>query len=324
VLVRSVDGPPALLELSTTQTAPHALVLHPHEDVEVHVVRDEDGAPLPDARFALYCDAQPGRDDGAASVGTGYTDGSGRARVRLPQGDVEAALVHHPECGSRVWERGQRLTSATLAAPKDARAGPGGRRIELRLQRGRTITGTVVNARGAPLPYVSVRAVAGFRQVVGGAITDARGAFLLHAGQNALGQGPIHLRAERRGWEQITEREPIEIDWGVAQDVTERRLVLRPSGSIAGRVVDGHGKPVARALVSAEPAEGEGVQESDPSGEIEPPPPTLTADDGTYELRGPFPARIRLAVRRLGFHGVDVFKDAPAPGVLLKVDMRLD
>jgi hypothetical protein len=323
VLVRPADGPPTLLPLGGDQASPQAIVLPPFEEIEVLVLRDDDGAPLPNARFALYCDLHPGSGDRAASVGSGYTDGQGRARVPMPGGDVGAALVHHPECGTRIWDQGQRPTRAALAAPKVSRVTSRLRQVELRMPLGRAITGTVVDAAGEPLANVWVRAVGGFRQVVGGAITDERGAFLLHAGLDAQGHGSIYLQAERRGWEQITDLDPIELRWPSGPDVVDRRLVLRRAGSFVGRVVDGQGAPVARALVTARDLEGEGGLLLSPHEQIELPRPTLTADDGSYELRGPFPPRTVLTVHRTGRGGADVLADAPPPGFRARVDVQL-
>lgn len=72
-------------------------------------------------------------------------------------------------------------------------------------------------------------------------------------------------------------------------------IAVTPGGSIAGRVVDGEGKPVANATVMAMP-QGDGESINIVNGVVTSGVQTLTTGTGTYEIRGLAPGSYRLGV----------------------------
>jgi hypothetical protein len=302
------------------QDHPVRLVLPAPRSLEVTVVREEDGTPLANARVVAGCAyPMPHVQDAALSGASVFTDRAGKAVLQLPRTEIEVLLVQHPDTGPRIWWNGKRLLPQSLRVPDPA---PEATRLELRLPAGHALRGVVVDEAGRPLAGVAVSALSLFGEPLGGAVTDGSGRFALHTGEEVEGRNRIFLAARRRGWVQTNELEGLRLRWPAVEPSGDFRIVLRPAARIAGRVVDERGVPVGRAVVAAE-GEDRPFPVLNPLRKISVGVPTLTADTGEFELVGPFPGIVRLAVRRPGSRGADMLVRPPETGTLRVEDVVL-
>jgi protocatechuate 3,4-dioxygenase beta subunit len=147
-------------------------------------------------------------------------------------------------------------------------AGP---RLDLvvRVERGATITGLTVDAAGAPVGEIGVRASS--RSTV----SDSRGRFSIE--RLAPGETTIDASSDRLG----TEPRTVQLRRGGHADL---RLVMVAS-TLAGRVVDGHGAPIPNVGVSAD-----GVNRAF----------VVTDEQGEFDFGGVPPGEYRLSARRDG------------------------
>ncbi|MCW5801101.1 MAG: carboxypeptidase regulatory-like domain-containing protein [Deltaproteobacteria bacterium] len=125
----------------------------------------------------------------------------------------------------------------------------------------------------------------GLIALVAPAVTDGSGEFTI--GPLMPMKGTVSARSNDSG-----ERGEAAVD--VRPGMPEVVVKLAPGGSIAGRVVDGEGKPVAGVTVAANPAGGN-ERTTIVNGRITSGVQGLTGASGAFELRGVAPGTYRLA-----------------------------
>ena len=221
------------------------------------------------------------------------------------------------------------LQRVEASAPGDLVARKGGVRVaagaaataDLQLQPGATIGGVVVDAltrrpvAGARIAIAdSPGSGIGASEPAGSARSDAKGRF----SAAGLLPGDYEVRAAKAGYLPAT----LPRVAASARSAGAAAVALVPAASIAGRVVDAQGKPIAGATVSLEPGRGArgrfgpgGTGFRAPRGETS----TRTGPDGVFRLDGlaAIPSGVPLTASRAGF--------APAerPGVTLKAGQAL-
>jgi protocatechuate 3,4-dioxygenase beta subunit len=162
--------------------------------------------------------------------------------------------------------------------------------VDITVDVGGTIDGTVVDDHGAPVKGANVSAVGTRWSWSGGALTADDGTFTIRGAD----PGEVRVTA-RRGWDALrapgstdddTQGKRITIASG--QRATVRLVVESQSGTIAGTVVDATGQPIADAYVlaaresdAAGAAQGGGVRDAHWTWERR---PVVTATDGTFTL----------------------------------------
>jgi protocatechuate 3,4-dioxygenase beta subunit len=241
------------------------------------VVTDHGGSPIAGARVQLNAPLIPLRaeigiadDPALQTFATADSDGHFRF-ADLPHGAQFDLTVEHPGYAPAQLAR--------VAAPT-----PEPLRIKLGV--GRSLAGRVVGPRGEPVPGARVVpsekvGPGGFR-VIGLAHADARGAFRLVE----LAPGTVHLEISADGYRtRRTEGIPILED----RDVEGLELTLEQGASLAGRVLDARGDPVAGARVGAA-AEGQ-----PPVGvSFDYHLPVETDGEGRWSIEGLEPGRVQV------------------------------
>ncbi|HUJ63712.1 MAG TPA: carboxypeptidase regulatory-like domain-containing protein [Kofleriaceae bacterium] len=121
--------------------------------------------------------------------------------------------------------------------------------VQIVMKAGAVVSGTVVDRDGTPVPYATVK-VAGkgpemWRIASRQATSDHRGKFALRG----LARAQLQARAESDS----AASQIADVDLASGAQVTDLRLVLDVTGTIAGTVVDEVGAPVAEVEVNAFP-----------------------------------------------------------------------
>ncbi|HEX5715403.1 MAG TPA: carboxypeptidase-like regulatory domain-containing protein [Thermoanaerobaculia bacterium] len=255
---------------------PVVIRLEPEAVLSGRVV-DEAGAPVPGARIDLHWQAflpeEPDRPVGQPILRNTRANAEGRFELRgLPTG---AARV------SAAAPSFVPLEGVEVDLP---RAGE----LRLVLERGALLQGRVTTATGEPVPGVRV-GVSG-----AGAATNDDGLYWLEGAelgrQEVIFLHPSHGRVAK----------PFEIQPGV--NVLD--LTFEPGVEVAGRVVDGTGKPVPGARVELAPE-----YRFDPRQYRD-----VTGEDGRFRLSQVVAGKYRLR------GGADGFVDTERPGVLAIAD----
>ncbi|HWN44317.1 MAG TPA: carboxypeptidase regulatory-like domain-containing protein [Thermoanaerobaculia bacterium] len=251
---------------------PVVIRLEPEAALAGRVV-DEAGAPVPGARIDLHWQAflpeEPDRPVGQPILRNTRADGEGRFELRgLPTGTARVSVA----APSFVP-----LEGVEVDLP---RAGE----LRLVLERGALLQGRVTTAAGEPVPGVRV-GVSG-----AGASTNDDGLYWLEGAelgrQEVIFLHPSHGRVAKR----------FEIQPGI--NVLD--LTFEPGVEVAGRVVDGTGKPVPGAKVELTPE-----YRFDPRQYRD-----VTGEDGRFRLSTVVAGRYRLKA------GADGFTETQHPGTL--------
>jgi protocatechuate 3,4-dioxygenase beta subunit len=201
----------------------------PRPGIVVGTVVDEQGQPLED----IVVEAQPRRDGADVfPVSSVRTNAAGQFRLQ------QLALGAWDIFASR---QGVHLQAEVSTSKGVEIGGPEPVVIELRLASGLTVSGLVVDERGAPVPQASVmalRTVAGEPPRQGGVTeTDAAGHFSLRH----LEAGDLLLEARPMD----RERTPLRMAMQQARaGDTGVRIVLPPLRQLSGRVLSEEGTPV--------------------------------------------------------------------------------
>ncbi len=221
-------------------------------------VVDHGGTPVAAAHvtYSARMGGKPIGSEQTAPVGEATSDDGGAFEIEVPSGDVKLIA----EVGEA---RGEALVGGVIPGQEPAE-------VIIQLAAGASVAGSVVDAAHAPVSGAEVHVV-----VFGGeaAVSD-RTATSDSAGQfrfDHLAPGKATLEARTATGVSAPVHLPL-------LDGRERggvELVLAASASIAGRVVDGKGKPLSGARVLATPAASK-VKSS----------PTTTGGDGTFVLDG--------------------------------------
>ncbi|HEV2845430.1 MAG TPA: carboxypeptidase regulatory-like domain-containing protein, partial [Thermoanaerobaculia bacterium] len=217
------------------------------------------------------------------------------------------------------WVQGEAAGLLPRLAPFEAEETKGGRAPLLVLPLPATFAGVVVDRRGAPVPGVTLDAVAGasslprapsFRldKTAGRAISDAQGRFRFE--RLALAT-PYELSAEKKGFVPATVKVEPPGPAGTREDV---RIVLAQTATPFGRVVDREDKPLADVEVTLRP-EGKKsvVRPTSLRDEDEEAPFTARTDSsGRFELaEAPAPS-VDIAAHKPGFAALTV-RGVPIP-----------
>ena len=184
--------------------------------------------------------------------------------------------------------------------------------VEIRLDRGGTVIGSVVDERGQPVPRVMVRARGGQRWNWNGSgssqtLDDGSfqldglraGSYRIVASRERIWGG--ELRAPGKG-DDDQAGEKVEVRPGETARV--RLVVESQDGVIRGRVVDGDGQPVTDAFVDAE-RESESAAAAEGSARMAmrwgwSRTPVLTDTDGRFTLEELSPGRYTVRAYRRG------------------------
>ncbi|MCE9578634.1 MAG: carboxypeptidase regulatory-like domain-containing protein [Deltaproteobacteria bacterium] len=178
--------------------------------------------------------------------------------------------------------------------------------VDIAIDPGATITGTVVDEHGAPVKDATVEAT-GPRWTAGGRTRTADdGTFTMHG----VAVGELRVTASR-GWESL--RAPgatdddtpgTRVTTTAGGTVTVALVVESQRGTIRGAVVDAQGQPVADAYVnvarepdSAGAAKGSAVRDSRWSWDHR---PVVTATDGTFTIVDLAPGNYTVRADRRG------------------------
>lgn len=284
------------LELAAGKPASLDFVLYQGGVLTGRVVERGSAAPLAGATLRVMPSAVDGRITRPSNL-TATSDAQGRFRVEgLPVGR-NVVLVHHDgwwfpplEAVARsqgsgsmiVWDGSPTGPPAELLVFVQAEGQAVERTFEL--VRGLAVRGRVVNEKGAPVEGAEVRArnlglgQAGWQWGVQAdmippvvATSGRDGAFEV-AG---LPPRPAWVLQARKAPRQGEPCEPFALAAGATTPEVVLRLV--PGATLAGRVVDADGRPVAGAPVSAWPQTDEGFPESRSA---------TTGEDGAWRLEG--------------------------------------
>lgn len=121
--------------------------------------------------------------------------------------------------------------------------------VEIKMQAGGIVSGTVVDIAGKPAPFATVRVAGAGDQMwqiaARQATTDERGAFTLRG----LSRTKLQARAES----DIAASKIADVDLTTEREAKDVKLVLDVTGSIAGVVVDEAGAPVPEVQVNSFP-----------------------------------------------------------------------
>ncbi len=124
--------------------------------------------------------------------------------------------------------------------------------IAITMKEGGTISGKVVDAKGAAVPYANVRIApksesAGMEQMTQGrqAVADDKGVFEV--------RGLPRTKLQARATSSDASSKAVDLDLTAKPAAKDVSLVLDEVGTIAGTVVDDNGKPIAEVQVTALP-----------------------------------------------------------------------
>lgn len=167
--------------------------------------------------------------------------------------------------------------------PVTVSASPGGETVTLRLELGRTISGSLHDPTGVPVSAAKLIAenVRDADDVVQ-AETDSKGAFVIRPLRKGRYRLSLVADATSATW--------LDPNGSVEAGSTDLRLLARPGVSISGDLVDGEGKPLAEADVWVRSGdEASGHQRA-----------TRTDSEGRFDIRGLRPNTVYELWGRLG------------------------
>ena len=197
-------------------------------------IEDESGKPVAGAKVEIRMPATSGSDHFYFNLATVKSDSQGRWQCDGAPNDPSCLdiSVEHAD-----FIEGHAAGSVEMKGLKHC----------LRLQRGTTVAGQVLDAKGQPLKGAS--AILGLETLGDGGTkttTDAHGRFEL----KRCAGGPSAVTVQAEGFAPQCQRII------VAQGKTPLSLRLEPAATIRGRVVDVHGKPLAKVNVYADTWQG--------------------------------------------------------------------
>ncbi|MEE9393354.1 MAG: carboxypeptidase-like regulatory domain-containing protein [Planctomycetota bacterium] len=265
-----------------------------------------DGKPVADALASVFED----RSDTASFTlqgvlfGQVLTDASGRFRFQGAPSDEPLLLrVDHEEFAT--WSQG----ALTLSDGQT-------KSLKIKLQRGLSLQGSVLDLAGNPLPDASIivvdqntRAIDPTRTVERIAVSDARGEFSF----NNLTRGIKKVTASKAGYASVSR---VSINLAPRRDVAPLSFVLETGAVIRGRVVDQDGMPIASVVISAEPIRRR--TNNVPAGNY---PPVKSDENGEFVMEGLLDGMYRLACYKKGF-GSSRRQNAKTGAEAVQIEMK--
>ena len=245
-----------------------AIVLRKGYRVAGRVI-DEAGKPIPRVKVFIAGEAW-GLDDDARDRATATTDAKGQfAIAAVAPGTFKLSAVD--------GEHAPGISTPVTVSDRDVTG------IEITLAAGGVIAGVVVDGAGAGVPFATVRVSGGGSR--GGWVSpssarqvsaDKDGAFEVRG----LARGKLQVRAES----ETAASKITDVELTDKPEVRDLRLVLDVTGTIAGKVIDELGRPVAEVQVNAFPDLMSGASTE---GFVLAGMSTATSDgDGRFTIRG--------------------------------------
>ena len=259
-------------------------------------VVDHRGAPVAGARvsYSARMGGKPIGTEQTAPVGEATSDDAGAFEIEVPSGDVKLIA----EIGEA---RGEALVGGVVAGQEPAE-------VVIQLAAGASVDGRVVDgARRAPVAGAEVRVsvFAGGSAPVSDrtATSDAAGHF--HFDHLAPGRAILEARTS------TGVSAPQNVDLVDGRERGGIELVLAGAASIAGRVVDGKGKPLVGARVLATPSGSKIKTQQATSG-----------GDGAFALEGLASGLRHNVQARLDGYPNTFVRDVVAPADKVEIVMR--
>ncbi|MEO1085685.1 MAG: carboxypeptidase-like regulatory domain-containing protein, partial [Acidobacteriota bacterium] len=276
-LEAELDGWRGVPTVATAEDGPVELLLKRAAVLEGRIL-DPDGQPISEAVVIL----KRNRIGSQASV-----DADGRYRHETAAGvyrlEVEAA-------GFRQWSR------------SEVRLEPGATAIDVRLERGFSVSGRVFDADGTPMVGAQLWAMMGGGSTVSGN-TDDDGRFRV----DGLAAGPLRIQVEHQRWGAVFE------ELTLAESRSDVEIRFPEGGRLAGQVIDAdEGTPISGATISA----------SLPLNSRR----TATTDgDGRFLVDNAAPGRYRVTASRDGYARRVVEEvEVPEPGAAAMSDLVIE
>ena len=221
-------------------------------------VVDHAGAPVAGAHvsFTARIGGKPIGSEQAGGIGEATSDQGGAFDIEVPAGDVKLTAELDDI-------RGQAHLSGVIPGQEPAE-------VIIRLKAGSAVAGIVVDSARAPVAGAEVAITV--QRADGGAsertaTSDAAGRFRIER----LTHGRASLEARGEG----SVSPPVVVTLRDGKERTGVQLILTGAATIAGRVIDGTGKPVAGASVLATPKKSK----------IKP-RPVESGADGSFTIEG--------------------------------------
>jgi RNA polymerase sigma factor (sigma-70 family) len=257
--------PPFQMELSMRQSLSKVIELEDHIVVSGRVFTSR-GDPARGAQVQAW--VQPRDADRVASAGLATADDQGRFELaRLGPGDLTLRARHRGEIA--------RIEAQPVAAGER-------RDLVVRLAAGATVSGVVTWDDGSPADGIRILSLQGGWGVEGDEVirTAADGSFTAGPFSGGIVSVVAQSTGGSTGWGGPTRPDQAEVKVSEGEQKTGIRLVVsRRARSIGGLVLDGRGRPLAGASVSAAlEVAGRSFKRSAQSHR------TLTANDGSFTI----------------------------------------
>ena len=297
-VIVSKEGYPTLLT-STTGGGDERFELVSGVEVTARLVFAADTRPVEGAHLtAMFTEKGMGMEEGM-TFASGTTDSRGETTFIARPGELQMLFLSHPEHGTTVFAgaMGRAMSGAAgmasmLQGPEDVSVGSKRVTWEFKLGTGITITGTVKDPEGNPIPGVRCAA---FGAMGMGSTTrsDAEGRFELK------NQGPPvrMVLASKPGYVQVMKGD-VGFAAGMHMQDAEIDVTMQRAASVSGRVLLPGGKPAVGARVKAAGKGDQGMVAALTGGAAE----TITNAEGRYVLDGVQPGdKVHVMARHAGY-----------------------
>jgi protocatechuate 3,4-dioxygenase beta subunit len=332
MVVGAAQGYPNAFTQANAGDTDVRVVLRRGATLDVRIVSDAGEAPIVGAQVLIAVGEKIKMDDGPGSLVGGLTDASGSAVLEVFPGEIQMAIVSAPGFPPNFWDGSGRSAGMGqgMKGPPDAKVPEGRTTITFRMPTGVKLKGKVMDTEGGPLAGVEVVSL-GFLGNGDKTVSGIDGAYELNVITAEFSMG---VTARLPGWVQDKIESPDDDKKDArAAEATEKIMDIRMRRAItvAGRVLDPEGRPVAGATVTVRPVQKEGNFGFDMGRMLGGHANSITLANGTYAVDGvPSDGKVRVFARREGFvdggtEPFEVGKDlAKAPDVRLLAGANLD